>query len=146
MPPPKEIGTNIFFLNLLITSKKKLKSVLLGLFLTCIILTLFTYYCQVCHKPHVGYFKGEKTNCPFCGDKSAVFPNVVKGLTDAQLNKIYNLMNVYVQYAICEGLGIPQLEAASAGIPLISVDYSAMSEVSTYLNADKVSYALFKEM
>ena len=108
--------------------------------------TLFTYYCQVCHKPHVGYFKGEKTNCPFCGDKSAVFPNVVKGLTDAQLNKIYNLMNVYVQYAICEGLGIPQLEAASAGIPLISVDYSAMSEVSTYLNADKVSYALFKEM
>ena len=108
--------------------------------------TLFTYYCRKCNKAHVGYFKGEKTSCPFCGQKDAVFPNVINGLTDAQLNKIYNLMDVYVQYAICEGLGIPQLEAASAGIPLMSVDYSAMSEVTTYLNADKISYALSKEL
>ena len=29
----------------------------------------------------------------------------------------------------CEGLGIPQLEAASCGVPIMSVDYSAMSDV-----------------
>jgi glycosyltransferase involved in cell wall biosynthesis len=107
---------------------------------------LFTYFCHSCTKAYASHWKGDKTICPFCGNKSATFPNVVKGLTDSQLKNIYNLFDVYMQYAICEGLGIPQLEAASCGVPICSVDYSAMGEVTSKLDGDKISYALFKEL
>ena len=107
---------------------------------------LFTYYCDRCSKVHSSTWKGAKAICPFCSNEAAHMPNVVKGLTDSQLKNVYNLFDLYIQYAICEGLGIPQLEAASCGVPICSVDYSAMSEVTDKLEADKISYALFKEL
>jgi len=107
---------------------------------------LFTYYCHGCSKAYASLFKGASTRCCFCGNKKAHLPNVSKGLSDPQLKNIYNLFDVYVQYAICEGLGIPQLEAASCGVPICSVDYSAMSEVTTKLEGDKIPYVLFKEL
>lgn len=108
--------------------------------------TLFTYYCSSCKKSYGSLWKGPKAICPFCNQNKSAFPNVVNGLTESQLKNIYNVFDVYVQYAICEGLGIPQLEAASCGIPVFSVDYSAMNEVTTKLKAGKVPYALFKEL
>lgn len=107
---------------------------------------LFTYYCSSCKKAYASHWKGSSAVCPFCANKTSGLPNVMNGLTDNQLKNIYNLFDVYVQYAICEGLGIPQLEAASCGIPIFSVDYSAMSEVTTKLNGGKIPYALFKEL
>lgn len=108
--------------------------------------TFFTYYCPHCKKAWASLWKGPKTKCPFCHKNGASFPNVVHGLTDNELKNIYNFFDVYVQYAICEGLGIPQLEAASCGVPVFSVDYSAMSEVTTKLKTNKIPYALFKEL
>ena len=107
---------------------------------------LFTYYCQQCNKVHVSRFQNNKKPCPLCNKGLCSFPHVQNGPTDQQMAEIYNLFDFYVQYAICEGLGIPQLEAASCGIPLCSVDYSAMSEVTSKLEAYKVSYALQREM
>jgi glycosyltransferase involved in cell wall biosynthesis len=107
---------------------------------------LFTYYCDSCSKAHASTWKGSSVTCPFCFNKTAHLPNVVKGLSDAQLRNVYNLFDFYIQYAICEGLGIPQLEAAACGVPICSVDYSAMSEVTDKLESDKITYALFKEM
>lgn len=107
---------------------------------------LFTYYCPNCKKACALNYQGANTVCPFCKQKTAGFPNVVRGLTDNQLKNIYNMFDVYVQYAICEGLGIPQLEAAACGIPVMSVDYSAMSEVTTKLETTKIPYAVFKEL
>ena len=40
-----------------------------------------------------------------------------------------NTFDLYVQYANSEGFGLPQVEAAGCGIPVASVDYSAMSSV-----------------
>lgn len=108
--------------------------------------TLFTYYCQSCKKAWASHWKGAKAVCPFCNKGTAGLPNVVQGLTDNQLKNVYNLFDIYLQYAICEGLGIPQLEAASCGVPIVSVDYSAMHEVTNKLDGEKVSYALFKEL
>ena len=108
--------------------------------------TLFTYYCDGCKKAYASHWKGPKAVCALCGQNKASFPSVSKGLTDLQLKNIYNLFDIYMQYAICEGLGIPQLEAASCGVPICSVDYSAMSEVTSKLNGDKITYALFKEL
>jgi glycosyltransferase involved in cell wall biosynthesis len=109
--------------------------------------TLFSYICKKCRKVFVSKFQGPKRSCPFCETiNSCIIPNVIDGLSDQQMVDVYNLFDIYVQYAICEGLGIPQLEAASCGIPLCSVDYSAMSEVTSKLEAYKISYALFKEL
>jgi len=107
---------------------------------------LFTYYCSGCKKSHGSVFQGVSKICPLCKKSGCKFPNVQEGLSDAQMADIYHLFDFYVQYAICEGLGIPQLEAAACGIPICSVDYSAMSEVTSKLDAFKVSYALSKEM
>lgn len=107
---------------------------------------LFTYLCKGCRKSFGSKFHGAKRLCPFCDTGVCAMPNVIDGLTDNQMSDIYNLFDIYVQYAICEGLGIPQLEAASCGVPICSVDYSAMSEVSSKLEGYKVSYALFKEL
>lgn len=106
---------------------------------------LFTYICDACRQPHVSVFQSSKKICPLCHNGQAHFPSVVKGLTTSQLSDIYNLYDIYVQYAICEGLGIPQLEAAACGVPICSVDYSAMSEVTSKLGGMKIPYALFKE-
>lgn len=107
---------------------------------------LFTYYCGGCKQIHGSVFQGSSKPCPLCNKSLCKFPSVADGVTDQQMADIYNIFDFYVQYAICEGLGIPQLEAASCGIPICSVDYSAMSEVTSKLDGYKVSYALFKEL
>lgn len=94
----------------------------------------FTYNCKQCGFFHSSRFKHPMAYCPKCGNKSMSMPNVANGLTQEDLNIIYNIMDIYVQYAICEGFGMPQVEASSAGLPVASVDYSAMQDVVHKLN------------
>jgi hypothetical protein len=56
-------------------------------------------------------------------------PSVGMGLEVSDLVKIYNSMDLYVQYAICEGFGMPQVEATACGVPIASTNYSAMEDV-----------------
>jgi hypothetical protein len=74
-------------------------------------------------------------------------PNVSSGVTTQILSAIINTFDIYVQYAICEGFGMPQVEAAACGIPVAAVDYSAMNDVVHKLNGYpiKVNQA-FKEL
>lgn len=89
----------------------------------------FSYLCKNCGTVFASLFQDVKTVCPNCNTVSAILPSVGAGLSTTQLNDIYNLFDVYVQYANCEGFGMPQVEAASAGVPVMSTDYSAMSDV-----------------
>ena len=95
---------------------------------------LATYICRNCGNFHVAKFQDAIKTCPHCGVRSAVMPNVGQGLSIPNLIKIYNLMDMYVQYAICEGFGMPQVEAASCGVPVAAVDYSAMEDVVRFTN------------
>ena len=95
---------------------------------------LATYVCRACGKFHVTKFQDAITTCKHCGARAAVMPNVSNGLSIPDLIKVYNLMDLYVQYAICEGFGMPQVEAASCGVPIASVDYSAMEDVVRFAN------------
>lgn len=94
---------------------------------------LFTYICPNCKKFAVLRFQDAKTTCPFCGSPSMSLPNVVHGVSSEQLSQIYNLFDIYVQYAICEGLGSPMLEASACSVPFMAVDYSAMESVNKVL-------------
>lgn len=98
---------------------------------------IFTYRCNKCHHFMIKKYQGQYTLCNKCRHTSNM-ANVTNGLSDKELCDIYNLFDVYIQYAICEGFGIPQVEAVACGLPLITIDYGAMGEIGNNLNAHLV--------
>lgn len=108
---------------------------------------LFTYSCKACDYFKPCLYQHPVTFCPKCGNYSFSMPNVTNGLSQEKLNIVINSFDIYVQYAICEGFGMPQVEAASAGVPIASVDYSAMSDVVNKLNGYPIRVnQFFKEL
>ena len=58
-----------------------------------------------------------------------------------------NCFDVYVQYANSEGFGLPQVEAAACGVPVMGTDYSAMESVLRKLGGTPIRpAALYKEL
>jgi glycosyltransferase involved in cell wall biosynthesis len=90
---------------------------------------LFTYQCSACGQAFPSHFQDALACCRNCRAMAARLPGPDKGVPRETLAKVYNVMDVFVQYATNEGLGIPAVEAASCGVPVMAVDYSAMAEV-----------------
>jgi hypothetical protein len=88
-----------------------------------------TYICPQTKQPFSSLFRGAVSQSPFTGTLSATVSSVKNGATYEQLAEIINLFDLYVQYANSEGFGLPQVEAAACGIPVMSTDYSAMESV-----------------
>ena len=99
---------------------------------------LFTYSCRNCKTAFPSKFKDVGIACPRCGAMAAGMSSVQGGVDDEKLNMVYNLFDMYVQYANSEGFGMPQTEAAAVGLPIASIDYSAMSDVLTRLNGYRI--------
>ena len=90
---------------------------------------LATYVCKTCKRWRIDFFRDSINYCPHCKTISSVMPSVGLGLEVPDLVKVYNAMDLYVQYAICEGFGMPQVEATACGVPIASSNYSAMEDV-----------------
>lgn len=88
-----------------------------------------TYVCKSCHKHFSSIFSDARTICRYCGKPTAVCPSTGYGITEIELAEVYQCMDLYIQYSICEGAGFSQTEASACGIPIMSVDYSAMSNI-----------------
>lgn len=95
---------------------------------------LLSYVCRNCKNFHPAYFSDAVKLCPFCNQLSCSPANAQHGLTDAQMNHVYNLFDLYIQYHNCEGFGIPQIEAAATACHVMAVDYSAPEDVVRKLN------------
>ncbi len=107
---------------------------------------IFTYVCKKCKYWKPMKWKGSQSICPKCSQRQMTLASVTNGISDNDLCKIYNTLDIYVQYSICEGFGIPPLEAASCGIPFITVDHGAMAELADDLYGLKVPLAgLFRD-
>jgi len=107
----------------------------------------FTYICRGCKNWFPAKFQNSITKCKHCGSPAASFSNVAHNLDTNGLNEVYNLFDLFIQYAICEGFGMPQVEAASCGVQIASVDYSAMTEIAEKLEGIKIPLArVFREM
>jgi len=92
-------------------------------------------------------FNGALMQCPRCHQQSAVCPTVGLGLSVEDLAQIYNLFDIYTQYAICEGFGMPQIEASACGVPVAATDYSAMYDVVRFTKGYPIPVrTFFKEM
>jgi glycosyltransferase involved in cell wall biosynthesis len=106
--------------------------------------TYFTYTCRSCHKYFPSKFNNALIKCQHCGsDNSACVASVANSISTEALNEIYNLFDIFIQYAICEGFGMPQVEAAACGLQIASVDYSAMTEITENLNGIKIPVKRF---
>lgn len=107
----------------------------------------FTYICGQTQKPFSSLFRGAITQSPFTGKYGATLSNVKSGASYEDLSKIMNMFDLYVQYANCEGFGLPQVEAAACGVPVMATDYSAMESVVRNLEGIPVKpKALYKEL
>lgn len=108
---------------------------------------LFTYSCKNCKLYRPSLYQHPLAFCPRCGQKAFSTPNVSSGISQNELNTIFNIFDIYVQYAICEGFGMPQVEAGAAGVPIASVEYSAMCDVINNLKAYPIAVnQYFKEL
>lgn len=90
---------------------------------------LFSYKCQHCEKVSIDFFKDCVSYCPSCNNFTNRLVGVENSITTEELSRIYNTFDLYIQYANSEGFGMPQLEAACCGVPVLSVNYSAMESV-----------------
>jgi len=107
----------------------------------------FTYSCKHCGAIFASPLSGYIQRCYNCQNNSAVLPNVSNPISSSILGKIVGMYDVYIQYSICEGFGMPQIEAASCGVPVVTVNYSAMTDVINKINAYKVEVgSYFKEL
>ncbi len=52
-----------------------------------------------------------------------------RGLSDDDLNVLYNAADLLVSPTMAEGFGLTLLEALACGVPVVSTDYSAVTEV-----------------
>jgi len=105
--------------------------------------TLMTYKCRSCHHFFPSFYHGAQTLCDRCGSNQATLPNTSFGVTTEELCSIINWFDLYVQYSICEGFGMPQIEAAACGVPVLTVDYSAMASVAQKLHAETIQPKAF---
>lgn len=90
---------------------------------------LFTYVCDKCGYVFPSFFNDTITLCNRCGSIAATLAAVQNGPDNKVMNLIYNLFDLYIQYSNSEGFGVPMVEAAACGVPVMGVNYSAMEDV-----------------
>ena len=84
-----------------------------------------TYVCSKCGSFGVHNFKGQKINCPHCGEpESYNTTGVQTGVSEEQLNQVYNLMDVYCHPFTSGGQEIPIQEAKLAEKVTLITNYS----------------------
>lgn len=98
-----------------------------------------TYVCENCRLIKPSIYKGVRGYCERCGyADSSVTANSDFGIPNSDMAKVYNSMDLYVQWHTNEGYGIPVMEALACGVPIVGVDYSAVSEILDYGGGKKI--------
>lgn len=104
---------------------------------------LLTYLCRACGALFAHRWMGAGGPCPRCGQNAAVMPNTNLGVAREHQHLIYNLFDVYCQYASSEGAGLGLMEAAACGVPVMGVDYSGMGDIVRKLDGRLIDVAAF---
>ena len=91
---------------------------------------LTTYICKNCGDYEVKSFSGQDLDCKSCGaQKSQTTTNVTIGVTEKQLNEVYNLMDVYCHPFTSGGQEIPIQEAKLTELVTLVTNYSCGEEM-----------------
>jgi len=89
---------------------------------------IMTYLCAKCGTAFPARFSGSTMNCIKCSQMTAHPPNASHQCPRHILADIMKCFDLYVQYSVCEGFGMPVAEAQSCGVPTMAVNYSAMED------------------
>lgn len=93
---------------------------------------LTTYFCSACRQYEIKPFSGQEQNCKFCGsEKTQNTTNVSSGVSDSQLNEIYNLLDVYCHPFTSGGQEIPIQEAKLVELITLVTNYSCGEDCCT---------------
>ena len=91
---------------------------------------LATYVCKKCNAYQVKSYIGENKNCQLCKTSgSLVTTSVTNGVSEKELNEIYNLMDVYCHPFTSGGQEIPIQEAKLAELITLVTNYSCGEEM-----------------
>jgi len=86
---------------------------------------LATYLCHKCGSYFVNSYIGEEKDCPSCGCQKSVHTKTsINGVSESQLNEIYNCMDVYCHPFTSGGQELPIQEAKAAGLITLVTEYS----------------------
>jgi glycosyltransferase involved in cell wall biosynthesis len=93
---------------------------------------LTTYFCKKCKQYEIKSFAGQKISCRFCGAKDTLeTTNIHNGVSEEQLNEIYNLMDVYCHPFTSGGQEIPVTEAKLTELVTLVTNYSCGEDFCT---------------
>ena len=93
---------------------------------------LTTYFCKNCKQFEVKPFVGQKIQCRYCGANGTVeTTSIVDGVSEPQLNEIYNLMDVYCHPFTSGGQEIPITEAKLTELVTLATNYSCGEDFCT---------------
>lgn len=91
---------------------------------------LTTYICGTCRNYEVKAFAGQEQKCKFCnGEKTLSTTGVGNGVSESQLNEVYNLMDVYCHPFTSGGQEIPIQEAKFTELVTLVTNYSCGEEM-----------------
>jgi glycosyltransferase involved in cell wall biosynthesis len=86
---------------------------------------LTTYYCRACRTYEVKSFCGHDLNCKSCGSTGTCNTvDIIHAVDDAQLNEVYNLMDIACLPLTSGGLEFFCLESKLCELPLLVTNYS----------------------
>lgn len=83
-----------------------------------------TYICKNCLNYQVKPYTGNDLECPVCRAKAQTTTHPVIGITEQELNEVYNLMDVYAHPFTSGGQEIPIQEAKLAELITLVTNYS----------------------
>ena len=84
-----------------------------------------TYFCQACSAYELKPFTRQNLPCKFCNTQnSQMTTNTASGVSDEQLNEIYNIMDVYCHPFTSGGQEIPIQEAKLTELITLVTNYS----------------------
>lgn len=91
---------------------------------------LTTYVCNSCKNYAVFKFVGQEKDCPYCKKQKTLNTTSTScGVTEAQLNEVYNLMDVYLHPITSGGQELPVQEAKFTELITLVTNYSCGEEM-----------------
>jgi glycosyltransferase involved in cell wall biosynthesis len=89
-----------------------------------------TYICRACGEYEIKNFSGQDLDCKYCRSaKSQITTNVGIGVSEEELNEVYNLMDVYCHPFTSGGQEIPIQEAKLTELITLVTNYSCGEEM-----------------
>jgi glycosyltransferase involved in cell wall biosynthesis len=67
----------------------------------------------------------------YTGLNNVIYLDKFGKLDEDSVKALYGMFDIYAQFSLSEGFGMPVLEALAAGTPIIHPDYNPLSEITT---------------